>query len=194
MPFPELDRARDDAESGPVRRPRHGHARESRLDLGDARLEIARVLDRPALLRRPRADLAAARARREVRVRLGVAHRLRGALDAHLHLERLPVEAQRGALRRQQLAPLSALVVRVEDEAALVDVLEQDDANARLRRVASTVPSANAVGSGRTSRGSRVASSRSASNRAIGSSPAAASVIRWRACRSSGCPASRRAP
>ena len=55
------------------------------------------------------------------------------------------------ALRvREQLASLAALVVRVEDEAALVHLLEQHDAHARLP-VAPTVPSANAVGSGRRS-------------------------------------------
>ena len=55
-------------------------AGETLLHLGDARVEIARARHRTALNRRPRADLAPPRARREILVRLGVAHRLDASL------------------------------------------------------------------------------------------------------------------
>src|SRR5947209_20277102 len=92
---PELDALRYQPEARPVRRPRHRTIREARLDLAQPLVECARVLHRLALPRRPRAELAASRARREVRVRLLGAHRLGLTLDPHLALERLPVEAHR---------------------------------------------------------------------------------------------------
>ena len=53
------------------------------------------------------------------------------ALGAHLALERRPVEDEGGARIRRQLAGLPAAEVRVEDEAAVVDALEQHDPRAR---------------------------------------------------------------
>ena len=97
-----------------------------------ARVEIAGLRHRTALQRGPRAELASARPRREVRVRLLVAHLARSPLDAHLALQRLPVKAHRRLRMREQLAALAALVVRVEDEAALVHSLEQQDAHGWL--------------------------------------------------------------
>ena len=66
----------------------------------------------------PRADAAAARARRVVLVRLRVGDGLHGALDAHLQLQRLPEQAERRVRVRRQLARLAALQVGVEHEAA----------------------------------------------------------------------------
>src|SRR5262249_22599650 len=77
------------------------------------------------------ADRARARAGREIGVGFGVAHRLRVAFHANLQLERLPMEAESGVFRLEQLAPFAALEVRVEDEPALVDGLQEDNSEAR---------------------------------------------------------------
>ena len=129
---PELDAMRNQPKAGPVRRTRDVLALEARLDVAHARLEITRSLDRPALLRRPRADLAPARAAGEVRIRLLARDRPRTPFDAHLPLERLPVKAHRRLRMRDQLAPLAALVVRVENEAFVVHALQQQNADGGL--------------------------------------------------------------
>ena len=58
--------------TAPVRRTRHRHAVEALLELGDALLERRAIRQHLRLQRCPRADLAAARARREIRVGLGL--------------------------------------------------------------------------------------------------------------------------
>src|SRR5262245_16343577 len=121
---PELDASRRDEKARPVRRPLNRLARETLLSLGDAIVEVGRTGHGLALRRRPRADLAPPRSGREIRVSFGVAHRLCVAFHAHLELQRGPVKAERRVLRLEQLAALSALEVRVEDETAFVDGLE----------------------------------------------------------------------
>src|SRR6185436_8659257 len=54
------------------------------------------------------------------------------ALDPHLPLQRLPEEAQRRPRIARQLAPLAAVVVGVEGEAARVEGLQQDDPRRRV--------------------------------------------------------------
>src|SRR6185369_5946731 len=98
------------------RRASHRGVSEALLDFGDAIVEVAVALHSLTLKRRPRADLTPTSSRGEIRVRLLDGHLFDDALDAHLRLEVLPVKAERSALRCQQLAPLSALVVRVKDE------------------------------------------------------------------------------
>src|SRR5262245_45485640 len=69
---PELDAPRSHEEARPVWRPRNRLAGKSLFSLGDAIVEVARTSHRLALSRRPRADLAPARARRKVGVGFGV--------------------------------------------------------------------------------------------------------------------------
>src|SRR5664279_5115379 len=126
---PELDALGANAAAGPVRWPRHGLVRVQLLDLQRAASQLVHAREGLALRRRSRADLTRVRTRGEVCIRLGVGDGLDVAFDANLRPERRPVKAQRGARRGDQLASLAAVHVRVEDEAALVDVLEEDDAN-----------------------------------------------------------------
>ena len=125
---PELDRVGHDAEAGPERRPRHGVAGKFRFALADGRFERLAAVERLALARRPGADLTLARARGEVGVGLAVGHGNGAAVDAHLARERRPVDAEDHLGPRGDLAGLLAAEVREEDEAALVDVLDQHDA------------------------------------------------------------------
>ena len=61
----------------------------------------------------------------------GGAEALDRSFGAHLHLEPGPVPAERRARILRQLAPLAAVVVGEELEAALVDTLEQHHTRAR---------------------------------------------------------------
>ena len=60
-----------------------------------------------------------------------VAHDYDFERHAHLPAEGLPVEAQRRAGMRQQLHPLAALVIRVEDKPVGIGALEQDHPDGR---------------------------------------------------------------
>src|SRR5205807_467176 len=111
------------AEAAPPGRPRNLAA--GRLELGGARFEGGASFDDVALWRDGRADLGTARARPEVRLRLGLRYPLDRALDSHLAPERVPVEQERGARVLRQLSALPALVPGEEDEAALVELLQQ---------------------------------------------------------------------
>ncbi len=75
-----------------------------------------------------RADLGAARPRREVRVRLLVRHGRDGALDPHLAAERVPEEEQGRARVRLELRSLAARRVRMEDKPAVVEALGEHHA------------------------------------------------------------------
>ena len=81
--------------------------------------------DDARLVRGPGAELGAARADREVGVDVGPRERRRGAVDADLPLERVPREEQRDPRVAGQLGALAGAGVGVEDEAVLVDALEQ---------------------------------------------------------------------
>src|SRR6185312_5403401 len=128
---PELHSIRYDAKAGPVWRPRDARSFEARGDLRHPALQISRLRHRATLVRGPRAKLARTRARCEIRVSLGVAGRLGAALDAYLNLHRRPVEAQRAVRVGEQFSPLASFVVGVEDEAALVERLEEHDSVGR---------------------------------------------------------------
>ena len=66
------------------------------------------------------------RARREVGVRFG-GRKLRDTSgDTHLAVDLAPVKYQGGMGIRGQLLPLTAFVIGKEEEAALIDSLEQD--------------------------------------------------------------------
>ena len=107
------------------------------------------------------------------------------AFDAHLRSRNgLPVKAQCRSLGLQQVASLSAVMIRVKDEAALVDVLQSRTTSAHLaRRVRRPWRGANAVGSGQRSRAAyplRFFEEREESRDRI-AGPGLASVIRSRA-------------
>src|SRR5204863_6432631 len=124
----ELDLDRDHAIAAPVRGTRDLALAIGRFDLREAAVEIAAARNHGALVRRPRADLAAARARREVRIRFLFGRLHHRALDLHLAFERGPEEAERHARVLGDLRAFAAVVVRVEDEAVLVEAFEQNDA------------------------------------------------------------------
>jgi hypothetical protein len=115
-----------------VRRTRNVAPRELSLDLGESRIEIGRTRQHLALIRGPRADLAAARARREVLVGFRIIDLLDRALDANLDLERLPMERERSARIRGKLTSLPAAQIGVEYEPAVVHRLEEHESRRRL--------------------------------------------------------------
>src|SRR5687768_7490681 len=129
--LPELELLGQHAVPAPPGGPRHRVAVELPRD-AESRLERRPALDHLALMGRIHAPAALERARREVRVRLGLAHLLHGAADAHLPLDRRPEEQQRRAAVLRQLARLAAVVVRVEHEAALVNALKEHRAGRRV--------------------------------------------------------------
>src|SRR6185437_12701424 len=116
-PLPELEVLGHQAVAAPVGRAcgllamLAGEARPALLEPGAA-------LDRLALRRGPGADARAERARVVVGGRLRAAHALDRPLDAHLALELLPEERDGGGGIGGEVAPLAALVVGEEHEAA----------------------------------------------------------------------------
>ena len=97
-------------------------------------LQVRPVVKRFTLGGRPGAQLAPARSRAEVRVRLFVAHALRGSFEADLRLERSPPEDERHVAAGQRLARLARSEIRIKDEPVLVGALEQHDARGRAAR------------------------------------------------------------
>ena len=145
---PELDPLRLHAQAGPARRARHVAA----VEFGSASLRrcferLARV-QRLRLLRRPCTELAAARARGEIGIGLGVVDDFHRALDPHLHAlaHPRPVEQQRGLRIGLQFAALAAVEVGVEDEAAGIERLEQDGARRGPARPAWRWPGSSRCG------------------------------------------------
>src|SRR5690606_27654594 len=114
LPRPELDPLGADHVARPERRPLHLLPLEAPLLLGDPGHELLAGGEGPALLRRPRAELAAAWPGAEVRVGLLGGERLHRALHPHLLLDQRPVEAERGPRPGAKLLRLAALEVREE--------------------------------------------------------------------------------
>src|SRR5262245_16465089 len=117
---PELDPRRPDAIAAPERRAGHGLPVEPRFDVADSRFEGLARIEHVTLQGRPRPDLAPARPAGEVLVRFLRGQPLDAPFDANLLVERRPVKRERRVRVDGQLAALPAVVVRVEDEAALV--------------------------------------------------------------------------
>src|SRR3954470_21653982 len=130
-PLPELELLRLEQVAAPVLRPRHRAAREALLGLGDAMVQVGARADDLALRRGPRRDLAAARARGEVRVALGriEAPDRPARADGAVLLE--PAPRQRRDAPAVEVARLGAAVAREEAKAARVDAAQQDVAAAR---------------------------------------------------------------
>jgi len=92
--LPELYQARLQAITRPVRRARHLADEIPGGELRDALFQRKTALQRARLIRRPGAELAAAWARGEIRIGLFVAGLADVAFQAHLALQRFPVEQQ----------------------------------------------------------------------------------------------------
>src|SRR5688572_12516054 len=128
LPLPQLDHVGDDAVTAPVGGPRRRRVAELALDALDELLERDPRRDRLRLRRRERAELAAARPRREVRIAVLGRDALDRALDPDLAVERLPEQHERRVRVRGEIAGLAAPVARVERAAAVVELLQQHDA------------------------------------------------------------------
>ena len=74
--------------------------------------------------------MGAARPRREVGVGLGLADALGPPLDANLSSDRMPGEHRTDRRVRVEVTRLARLVVRVEDDPALIDALAQHQTDA----------------------------------------------------------------
>ena len=129
--LPELDQQRLQPEARPVRRPRHLADDMLGRDFRHALLQREAALQRPRLVGRPGADLAAAGAGGEIGVGLLGRGRRYRPFDAHLATQRLPVEQQRRLGLGQQVRALAAFSVGVEDEALGVVALQQHHAHRR---------------------------------------------------------------
>src|SRR5262249_28923004 len=102
------------------------------LELLQARLEFLARRDYLTLQRDDRAELAWPRAGGKIGVRFVRRDPCHAALDPHLALHLRPPEADRRIGVGGQFGALAALVIRVEDEAAVVVTLEQQHTHARL--------------------------------------------------------------
>jgi hypothetical protein len=129
--LPELDRVGLKRIPPPERRARHVLPLEPPLVLGDGFVERFPAVDHAALTRRPGADLAAARAAREVGVRELVGQRLDQAAHSQLAVQLHPRQRERAVRVGSQCAPLRRLAVREEPEAALVQPAQEDVAGFR---------------------------------------------------------------
>src|SRR5690606_1533190 len=125
-PLPELHTVRHHAVATPVRGPLWV-VTQILGEFGIACLECF-AADRLALRRHPGSDARTQGAAAIVFVRLFRAGLLDTAFDAHLALERLPEEEQRGARVTGEFQTFTGLVVGEEDEAALIEAFEQHDA------------------------------------------------------------------
>src|SRR5215207_1198736 len=123
-PLPELERLRLDPIPAPVRRARDLAPLVRELQLPQAVLQRSPAPDLAALRAGPRPEAAAARAAGEVGVGLLVGDARGGTFYPDLPPQFAPVEEERAARVLRELAGLAALVVGVEDEAALVVALE----------------------------------------------------------------------
>jgi len=125
--LPELNPVRQEAIPAPEWRQRNLAAVVLSLEPAHSLLEDVPTLDLLALARRPGAKLTAARTCPEVLRRLLLAYALDAAFDANLPSQGMPVEHERSLRVSLELATFPALVVRVEDEAVLVDAMQEDD-------------------------------------------------------------------
>src|SRR5215210_9249668 len=125
--LPELDPIGSEAISAPEWRQRNLAALVLPLEPAHSLLEHVSTLDLLALARGPGAKLTAARTCPEVLRRLLLAHALDAAFEANLPAQGLPVEDERGPRVRLEVATFPAFVVCVEDEAVIVDSVQEND-------------------------------------------------------------------
>src|SRR5438105_2324523 len=122
--LPEFDRLRHHTVATPVWRPRR------RIAIAAARFLHGELQGSPignalALRRRPGGKARAERPRGEIAVRVLSAHFLGAPFDAHLALEVRPHEYQAGFPPMGEFARFAARIIRIEDEAALLDAFEK---------------------------------------------------------------------
>ena len=94
-------------------------------ELGNAYVDLGAIPENRALLRRYGRQLRSAWACGEIGVRLLLCDALHLTLDPHLTAERLPLEQERCARVRIELAGLPADVAGEEDEAPFISALQQ---------------------------------------------------------------------
>src|SRR5262245_36510370 len=124
-PLPELEFVGHNPIAAPPLGTRYRTIAIAALDALERFFEHVTALDRLALLRGVDAQAAIERARLEIRIRFHGTDALDDTIDAHLPLDGRPEEQQARAACGLHLARLPALIVRVEDVAAIVDPLEQ---------------------------------------------------------------------
>src|SRR5262245_7495273 len=91
--LPELDRSRNDPETGPVRRARNVADGVTRRVFGNRLFQRESAFERAGLFGSPCADAAAAGARCEISVGLGIGYQFDRTAHAHLAAQRFPMEA-----------------------------------------------------------------------------------------------------
>src|SRR5581483_10673620 len=107
---------------------RDGARGEALAGLAHPAVELVAVGQGRALLRGPGAELAQARAGREVGIRGGTRQAVDPSPDAHLAIQLPPVDHERRVRVDGELAPLRGAVVGVEAEAVAIEALEEDHA------------------------------------------------------------------
>src|SRR5262249_13890145 len=126
---PEFDRQGKNAPTGPVRGTGDFAKGEPRGKFGDALFKREAAFKRARLIRGPRAQARAAVAGGETGVGFGGADRLDGAAHADLPAQAFPMETERGLGVGLKLPSLRTLRVRIEGEAARIDILKQHHAH-----------------------------------------------------------------
>src|SRR6478672_2114800 len=114
LSLPELDTIGNNPKSRPEIRSRHIASRKFFFVLGDPGVESFWCFQRTALAGSPGSDLAGSLTGGEVGISFVICNFRNLAFDSNLGVQRRPVEAKRSLRVRQQLAPLSTFVVRVE--------------------------------------------------------------------------------
>src|SRR5918992_6803 len=122
--LPELDLFRRQAVTTPKRRQGHDLIRVPQGQDPQTLVQLGPAGDDLALMRCPCPEPASERSRAEVLLGLRARHGRHQPRNAHLTLELRPIKDERGARVLCELPALAARVVRVEDEAALVDSLQ----------------------------------------------------------------------
>src|SRR4051794_2636643 len=123
--LPEFPSRRNESEAAPRRRARHRPSVELLIQPFDPLVELLPRSERFALARHDRTKLSVALPRREVLIRLLRGDVLDSPLYPNLTAEWPPVEEKRGLRVRLELASLPGRVMRVEDEPALIEALQE---------------------------------------------------------------------
>src|SRR5713101_4211879 len=126
---PEFDRIGTHAKPDPEGRARNFAAPKLPSEPRDPREKLRARAKSSALMRRGSGKLAPSRAGGPIRVGLRKRNFLYASFDADLPALRLPVECERPMWIAAQLTPLAASGVGEKHEAALIDSLEQDEAD-----------------------------------------------------------------
>ena len=124
--LPEFDAIRLDAVAAPRMRARDFLVFEALVEMVSAFLKHRALFDRLALLRRPGAQLMAARTRRKVCIGIFIVQRRRATFDTDLSFELIPVERDRYLTVEGDFMTLLTAVRRIELQTARVDTAQQD--------------------------------------------------------------------